>query len=131
MMINNRGSFRLRKQIDISWSIPEQKAEGNGRIYNISLTGMSFETDKLFLPDHGMVMCFKLEGVPAFPLKGKLVWFGKVGEDKKHFKCGIRFLKEYTYNNAWIQWMENNILKLADTGDTTILNRFLSTEDQQ
>ena len=92
-MINNRDSFRLRKQIEVSWSIPEQQIGGQGKIYNVSLSGMSFETDKLFKPEHGMGMCFTSAQVTAFPPKGKLVWFKKAGKDKGHFHCGIRFIK--------------------------------------
>jgi hypothetical protein len=128
-MINIRDSFRLRKQMDIIWSVPEQQIEGQGNILNISVSGMCFETDKLFLPEHGMSMCFSAAQIPPLPPKGKLLWFKKAG--KQRYQCGIKFFKDSTSNRAWAQWMEDNILKLADTADNKILNRYLATGDQE
>ncbi|MBF0571860.1 MAG: PilZ domain-containing protein [Candidatus Omnitrophica bacterium] len=78
-MINNRQSFRLRKQFYVTWSVPVKKIEGEGIIFNISRSGMLFVTDKLFEPDQGLDMFFRIEQVPSFPSKGKLVWFRKAG----------------------------------------------------
>ena len=130
-MINNRGSFRLRKPIEISWSVPEQKTEGMGRILNISRSGLNFETDRLFAPDHGMTVRFKSAEISPLPSQGIIVWFRKVGKANEHLQCGIRFPQESTYSPAWIQWMEDNVLKLADTGDNKILNHYLSIEEQE
>ena len=129
-MINSRDSFRLRKFIDVFWSVPQQKVEGMGKIFNISLTGMSFETDKLFKPDHGMIINFSDAQIPPLPVKGKLVWFKKVGESKNHYQCGVRFVKDSKLNRQWVQWMQDNILKLADSGDNKILKRYLIGEEQ-
>jgi len=130
-VINKRDSFRLREHIDIGWSIPEQKIEGKGKIFNISLTGMSFETDKLFQPDHGMKMSFSATGIPSFPTMAELVWFKRAGEGKKHYQCGIRFSKDCQMNPKWIKWMEDNIQKLAEAGDNKILRNYLSSEYQE
>ena len=130
-MINNRDYFRLRKLINATWSIEEQRIEGKANIFNISLSGMLVETDKLFNPEHGMFICFKAEEIPALPLKGKLVWFNKVGEGHSHFLCGIKILKDSTLNQKWIKWMDDNILKLADIGDNKILNRYLISEEHE
>jgi len=130
-MINNRDSFRLRKQMDVIWSVPEQQAGGEGNILNISLSGMSFETDRLFSPEHGMSIHLKSAQIPPLPSKGKLVWFRKAGEGNRHYQCGIRFFKESVYSPVWAQWMEDNILKLADTGDNNILNHYLDIEEQE
>jgi hypothetical protein len=129
-MINIRDSFRLRKQMDVTWSVPEQQTGGNGNILNISLSGMAFETDKLFSPEHGMIINFSAAHIPPLPPKGKLLWFKKAG-DKKHYQCGIKFLKATAGNPSWTQWMEDNILKLADTGDNKVLNHYLNIEEQE
>jgi hypothetical protein len=130
-VINNRDYFRLRKQMDVSWSVPEQQAGGRAKIFNISLSGMSFETDRLFNPDHGMSIYFSDAGIPPLPVKGRLVWFKKVGEGKSHYQCGIRFLGDSTTDQEWIKWMDDNILKLADTGDNKILQHYLTSEYQE
>jgi PilZ domain len=129
-MINNRQSFRLHKQLDVAWSIPDQKMGGEGKILNISREGMLFTTDKLFLPEHGLVIGFKVAQIPAFPSKGHLIWFSrKLGEEGAYYRCGVKFLYEETLRPAWVQWMEDNILKLADAVDGRILSRYLTTED--
>ena len=76
-MIDHRQSFRLRKQLDVTWSIPDQKTGGEGRIFNISLEGMLFTTDKLFVPEHKLVICFRVAEIPSFPSQGHLTWFSR------------------------------------------------------
>jgi hypothetical protein len=121
-MINSRQSFRLRKQFSVSWSLPDQKVKGEGMIFNISLRGMLFVTDKLFKPDHGMIIWFRVLDVPYFPARGELVWFKKV--EQSCYQCGVKFLKE-ARSPLWKTWMEDNILKLADAQDSKILDRYL------
>ncbi len=129
-MIDHRQSFRLRKQLDVTWSIPDQKTGGEGRIFNISLEGMLFTTDKLFVPEHKLVICFRVAEIPSFPSQGHLTWFSRQrGEEEACYRCGVRFLSEETLRPAWVQWMEENILKLADAEDGRILNRYLTGGD--
>jgi len=129
MTTNSRKSFRLHKELDVTWSIPEQNIGGTGRISNISLEGMLFITDQLFVPDHKLIICFSVVQVPAFPSKGHLTWFNREsGEGEDHYRCGVKFLYETILSPAWAKWMEDNILKLADAQDSTILNRYLTAE---
>jgi len=125
-MINDRQSFRLRKQLDLAWSLPDQKIEGEGMIFNISRSGMLFVTDKPFDPEHGLMMHFSVKQSPPFPSKGKLAWFRKAGNERPGFQCGVKFTSEAVTNQAWITWMEENILRLADIGDNKILEHFLN-----
>lgn len=125
-MINRRQHFRLRMQIDITWSVPDQKIKGEGIILNISLPGMLFVTDRLFESEHGLHMAFGAAQVAAFPSQGKLVWFRKVGKDGNRYLCGVLFSNEASQSQAWIKWMEENILKLADVQNSKILERILS-----
>lgn len=124
-MINDRQSFRLRKQFECRWSVPDQKIEGEGIIFNISRSGMLFVTDRLFEPEHELIMSFNVKQSPPFPPKGKLVWFRKVGEDDGHYQCGVKFLNEFAANPAWIAWMEENISRLAEIGNSNILGHFI------
>ena len=124
-MINDRQSFRLRKQLEFNWSIPGQKTEGEGLIFNISRSGILFVTDRLFEPQHGLEMAFRVKQVPPFPSKGKLVWFKKVEKENACYQCGVKFLNELAASQAWITWMEENILKLADVASTNILENLL------
>ena len=124
-MIDNRQSFRLRKQFDIVWSVPDQKIKGEGIIFNISLSGMLFVTDRLFEPKLVLNMRFTSAQAPSFPPQGRLAWFRKIGKENLRYQCGVRFLKEDICNEAWVKWMEEHILKLADAADSKILDRFL------
>jgi hypothetical protein len=130
-MADIRRNFRLRKQFDVTWSVPSQKIEGEGLISNISVSGMLFVTDKLFEPQHGLVMSFSIAQVPSFPPKGKLAWFRKVGRGEAQYQCGVQFLNEAVPNQLWIKWMEENIAKLGDIVDSRILDRFLSEGQQE
>ena len=127
-MINRRQNFRLHKQLDVVWSVPDQKIKGKGVIFNLSLRGMLFETEKLFKPEHGLIINFQTPQVPDFPAEGKLVWFRKVGPKQTHYQCGVKFLKETGRTHLWSKWMEDNILKLADAQDNAILSRYLQEE---
>ncbi len=72
-MLESRQNFRLYKHIDMTWSIPTQNIEGKGKIFNISLSGVLFETDKAFKPDHGLIVHLHSAQIPSLPQKGKLV----------------------------------------------------------
>lgn len=124
-MINNRRNYRLRKQLDVSWSIPDQKTEGNGIISNISMSGVLFVTDRLFNPEHDLIVALRSTEIPAFPSKGKLMWFRKVGKARTQYQCGVQFLHEAATSPAWIKWMEDNISTLADIGDSKIMDHFV------
>lgn len=130
-MLENRQSFRLRQQIDLDWSVTDQKTDGKGKIYNISQTGLLFETDRLFAPEHGLTVSLNCQESPALPEKGKLVWFRKVGENKSHYLCGIRFSSDDASDVSWTKWMEESVLKLAEVGDTHILGRYLRAGDNE
>jgi hypothetical protein len=125
-MINRRQHFRLHTQFDITWSVPDQKSEGDGIIFNISLQGMLFATDRHFEFEREQEMCFKAEQTPFFPSKGKLVWFKKISAQGGRYLCGVQFLNEASQAREWVQWMEENILKLGEAQNSAILERILS-----
>ena len=111
--------------MDILWSIAGQGFQGNGKLFNISVSEMLFETDQMFEPKHGIEMSFSSEQMPAMPPNGKLIWFRKVTQGQKRYQCGIRFVKEPASYQAWGKWLDENILKLADAADNNVLNRYL------
>lgn len=124
--MEGRQYFRLRKELPLVWGVAEQGVEGQGSITDISLTGMQFKTDKPFSPQHGLVMAFKSDQIPSLPNHGKLVWFRKrQSNNTTIYTCGVKFEREDGFHPAWRQWMEENILKLADAADNSILRRYL------
>jgi len=120
--IDSRQNFRLRKQLELGWEIPSQNIQGEATVFNVSTTGLLMVTDRLFTPEHGLLMTIKVQDVPAFPAKGRLMWFRKLKDT--HYQCGLKFVKE-CLTPAWIQWLQDNILKLADAQDNSILDRYL------
>jgi hypothetical protein len=128
-MFDKRQNFRLRQQLEFKWSVPDQNIEGRGLIFDVSARGVLFETDKLFKPEHGLVMTFKVNAVPAFPAQGRLQWFKKIGgPPRDRYQCGVKFAREIAQGSPWTQWMEDNILKLADAQDNAILERYLGSQ---
>ncbi len=127
-MINRRQHFRLRKQLDVHWTVPSQKAQGQGIILNISLPGMLFVTDRLFKAEDGLKMNFSVEGVPSFPAQGNLVWFRRIGAQGERYLCGALFSIETLKSRPWIQWMDGHMEQMADALDSKILGRILSEE---
>jgi hypothetical protein len=127
-MIEGRQSFRFRKHMDFSWSVPDQNVHGAGKIYNLSQTGMLFETDRLFLPEHGLELCFSVKEIPCLPVKGKLVWFRKVTDKKPHYRCGVRFTRQQAIKPEWTKWLDESISRFADAADNVILSRYLEND---
>lgn len=126
--MNKRNALRLRIQMNVSWSIPDQQVKGEGKTVNVSILGILLETDKLFEPEHGLLMCFSVAELPFFPAKGKLAWFKKAGESKDRYQCGVRFVKDLKSYRAWVQWMEENISKMSGTENNKILDRYLNQD---
>ncbi|MDE2009489.1 MAG: PilZ domain-containing protein [Candidatus Omnitrophica bacterium] len=124
-MTNNRQSFRLRQQFEITWSVPDQKITGRGLVSNVSRSGMLFVTDKLFGADKGLKMCFSSTEVPACPPKGRLMRYRKVGPEESWYQCGVQFEIEADDMQVWIEWMEDNMSRLSDAQSGGVLGQFL------
>ena len=83
-MINTPPKFSIAQTIgcDLVYARPK-KQEGKARIFNISLEGMLFTTDKLFVPEHKLVICFRVAEIPSFPSQGHLTWFSRQRGERK------------------------------------------------
>jgi hypothetical protein len=128
-MNNLRQNFRLRRQVDVTWEIPEASIKGVGRIYNLSFSGACFDVKGFFKLKKGMVFTLSSSEIPPLPSHAKLMWFRK-GEQES-FLCGAAFLREnYSFPASWKKWLEENIEKLADTHDNTILSNYLGIEEE-
>ena len=128
--IDARGSFRLRQLIDFNWSVPEQGMEGTGKIYNLSMSGIMFQTNKFFKPDHRMIILLSSAMVPALPSKGKLMWFSRRPKAGGYL-CGVEFVKTLAISSPWYKWMEANIMKLAEASDAKIVGQYLKSGSEE
>ena len=126
-MIENRQHYRLRQLMDLKWSIPEKKIKGEGKIYNLSISGMLITTDHLFKPAEDLIVNFSSPQVPVLPLKGKLAWFKKLGKERVYYQCGVKFVKDESYGPSWLQWMEDNIAKLGEIQDSKMLKKYFDS----
>ncbi|MEI7999154.1 MAG: PilZ domain-containing protein [Candidatus Omnitrophota bacterium] len=128
--VNSRGNFRLRKFMDIHWSIPEQDIEGTGKVLNLSSTGIKFQTDKFFKPEHKMIILLSTPLIPSFPPKARLMWFNK-SPKLGGYLCGVEFVKSLANGSGWYKWLEENTLKLSEATNSTILGQYLKSDYEE
>jgi len=91
----SRKSLRIKEKLDLKWQIKDSQFNGNGRVLNISTSGMLFETRRGFPLIDRCVFDFQsfIGGKANFlPQEGRLVWAQKVGLRKNKMLCGIEFI---------------------------------------
>ena len=124
-MLENRRHFRVREILDIQWSVEGQEAKGEGKILNLSTSGILLQTDKVFKISQECVVSVSTPEGPLALKKGKVVWFRKIADGKKYV-LGIEFLKKVAYDKSLNDWVEGKITLLAQAGDAKIINNYLS-----
>ncbi len=94
-----RGDFRIKENKRVLWSIAGNGHSGQGRIRNISATGMLVELDKNFEPHDTCVLKFnsQLGSGNFIPEAGRLVWFRKTDPAKEKYLCGVNFVEPSEY----------------------------------
>lgn len=123
---------RVAENKRIGWSIDQQAdIHGNGRIINLSESGLMLETNSTFTPQDGQVFNFD-SGAKQFdylPSKGKIIWSKRKNNLPNQFLCGVEFInstefvrtKLADYLNTRVQgilkkqWMEK-ALSVSLTG---------------
>jgi len=88
-----RGNLRVKENKPISWR--GKDGQGQGKVRNISLTGMLLETDTMIETGENRIFSFKSSSSENgyIPETGRIVWQRKKKfSNKKHF-CGVRFLE--------------------------------------
>ena len=127
-MLENRRHMRIREITDIRWTVLGQNDYGEGKVLNISSSGLLLQTDGHFNPLHqGM---FFIDAVGKEPLgfgakKGKVVWMRRLPEGRPGFQCGIEFMKN-VFDKPLQDWLEQRIESLAQATNANILNNYIS-----
>ena len=126
-MLENRRHMRIRGITDIRWAVLGTDDSGEGKVHNVSASGLSFQTDGKFNPKHqGDVFIDALGQDPlAFgSKKGKLVWMRRMPEGRQGYQCGIEFTRD-GLDKRLNDWLNLKTEELAQAMDANILNHYI------
>ena len=123
-MFENRRHFRLKHYMDVNWNVHGQEEAGEGTVFNLSLSGALFQTDKVFKPADNCVVLLKSQNAdaPFEEKKGRLMWFKRISTPEDRFQCGIQFLDQGT-DLKYQQWIDERITQLSEATDVNILSK--------
>ena len=91
-----RRNPRIKENIPVHWQVEQHISHGQGRVLNLSTSGLLLRTESEFSPLDQCVFLFNsaLEGSKAFlPNKGKLIWHQK---KENGYVCGVEFIETPT-----------------------------------
>ena len=91
-MNESRRHQRVKDGFVLQWQAQDKAMTGQGRVLNISASGILFETDKNFTPFDQCVFLLQslFQGKAEFlPARGRLVWNQKKGQG---YLCGVEFI---------------------------------------
>ena len=91
----SRNNLRIKENLRVRWQVQEGQSVGEGRVRNISASGMLLEVNSNFSPTDRCI--FTLEpsqksNVFSLPQQGRLVWSKKKAFQKSISLCGIQFI---------------------------------------
>jgi archaellum component FlaC len=95
-VFEQRQSFRIKENVPVRWQIKDSRLSGEGRVLDISSSGMLFEAHTPFPPIDRCV--FLVENMqkrqPQFvPAMGRLVWSKRKRFQGNKFLCGVEFIE--------------------------------------
>ncbi len=93
MFKESRGSLRIRENLAVTWRLKDRGYQGQGKIFNISTSGLFLETKNDFSPSTGDILNIDsfLNGSDNFlPQEGRLVWSQR--KNNRHVLCGLEFV---------------------------------------
>ena len=100
--MEGRRHLRIRQFMDVAWSMPGEDITGQGKIINISNSGLLLEIDDSFKPLDHSVLAIDPEIVderpPFLNKKGKVVWFRRIQNPRYAYLCGLEFLKDQAFS---------------------------------
>lgn len=126
--MEGRRHLRIRQFIDATWSMPGEDIAGQGKIINLSASGLLLQIDSSFKPlDHCVLSIIPeiIEEQPPFlNRKGKVVWFRKIQTPHYSYQCGLEFLKDHGYDRELNNWIERKTDQLTKATNVSILNNY-------
>lgn len=109
--VESRKDTRVTENRPVTWHIKEKGNRGEGRIRNISTSGMMLETNTRLNPEDALNICFDAMAGEnnIIPPNGRLIWSKKKAKSEDKFLSGIEFTNA---GDAVI----NRIRQRVDTG---------------
>jgi hypothetical protein len=126
-MLENRRHMRIREIFDIRWAVLGTDDSGEGKIHNISTSGLSFQTDGKFNPKNLGEVFIDAHGQDSLAFgskKGKIVWMRRMPEGRPGYQCGIEFTKN-SFDKQLNGWLDLKTSELAQAMDANILNHYI------
>lgn len=126
-MLDNRRHLRIREITDIRWTVLGSELLGEGKILNISSSGLLMQVDQHYNPHvKGKVYVDASGAEPlAFgPKKGRVVWTRRI-ESTNGFQCGVEFDKNLPIDSRLERWLDQKEEELSKTTNANILNHFV------
>ena len=127
-MLENRRHMRIRGITDIRWAVLGTDDSGEGKVYNVSASGLLLETDGKFNPKHPgniFIDAFGQDPLAFGPKKGKLVWLRRMPAGRQGYQCGIEFTRD-GLDKRLNDWLNLKTEELAQAMNANILNNYIS-----
>lgn len=126
-MLENRRHIRIREITDIRWTVLGDDISGEGKVLNISTSGLLFQTDKKF--DISRIKRLYIDSQSSEPLsfgpkKVKIVWVRPMPNGKAGYICGVEFIKE-AFDKKLEDWINQKLESLGRISDPNILKNYL------
>lgn len=126
-MLDNRRHIRIREITDIRWTVLGEDIAGDGKVLNISTSGLLFQTDKKF--DLMRIKRLYIDSQSAEPLsfgpkKVKIVWVRAMPNSKPGYICGVEFIKE-AFDKKLEDWINQKLESLGTITNANILQNYL------
>lgn len=93
MFKESRDSLRIRENLAVTWRLKDRGYQGQGKISNISASGLLLETKNDFSPSTGDILninSFSNGSDNFLPHEGRLIWSQK--KSNRHVLCGLEFV---------------------------------------
>jgi hypothetical protein len=119
--------MRIREVTDIRWTIAGTDIAGEGKILNISTSGLLLTTDSKFNPQKQGLLEIKGDGedLPFGTKKGKVVWLRRMPEGRPGYQCGVEFDKKAPLDKPLYDWIDRKTQEISQAGSANILNHYI------
>ena len=127
-MLENRRHMRIREVTDVRWAVLGGDDYGEGKVLNVSASGLMLQTDDAFDPN-GKRELF-IDAVGKDPLvfgakKGRVVWSRRMPENRPGYQCGVEFMRDQGLDKALSDWLDNKTQELHKITDANILKNYI------
>ena len=126
-MLENRRHMRIREITDIRWIILGEDVSGEGKVLNVSASGLLMLTDGKFHPSRQGVLYIDAHDQQPLgfgPKKGNIIWTRPL-PGGQGYQCGLEFLKNLPLDRHLQEWIDRKVEALAQTENANILNNYI------